>query len=243
MNRLTFIVAAFLLTAGLTSCGGDAEKPLTPLSEAELLEYKELQKEIAPKLKRAKEYKAAEERVKNAEKGYIENYIKLIRFSLYKTDQFSDGLARLCYHRRGGIKNNGDEVVSKLELSVTINDSGTGEKITEWKTMLVDANDRFLRETKDKELRSAVIALRGRKPPIDPDRSYALSQNQRRCMKDVYFDWDEESIKWELSDIELRPQLKEYRLSDVIDDDFFRMKELQRRGKHFDQISEPLDEK
>lgn len=231
-NILTTITLTFtFLIAGCS----DKDIPRNPLSEQEIEEYWQLKEDWELKKKRVEQYEAEEERIKKLEETYLDEYIQLVDFSLYKTNSFDDGRSRVCY--TGSVQNNGDEIVSDLELTITLNHEETGEKLGSWSTAIVRANDEFL-NSKDRkaETRALFLALEGKRLPLKPKSKQSLDNN-RTCMKEVILGWSEKSTEWALTDIELRPKLEELRLYHIMDDSYFRMGELYRRGIHFGQLN------
>lgn len=225
-----------ILTAGtlflITACQ-PAEPPLKPLSDSEIKEYKELKEDFELNKLKAEQYKAEQARLAEISEQYLKENIKLVNFEFFKSNQFDDGRTRACY--RGLLVNEGEEILEELGIVIKIRVDDRQQPIT-WETNLYHANDEFLNNDRiDVETRSAVRVLAGERKALKPGESYNLSKN-RSCMRDVFLGWSVDDIEYELNGIKLRPRVEDFPSWKVMNEDFFRMRDLMKRGVHFGQI-------
>lgn len=232
-----FILACLIFTLGCTP----EEPALKPLSPSEIEKYQVLKKEYDYKSLRVEQYKKEASRLENMEETYLSDFISLKGFEVFKSNSFDDGRSRLCY--RGIVTNKGTEIVQELGVLFTINDSESGKELVSWETNLIDANDEFLSDnTLDTETQAAYLYLVGRKYPLKPNSSFNLEEN-KSCMADVVLGWDKSSVNYEIKGLKLRPQVEKYETYQLIDENFFKFKELKKRGEHHRQLDTPVGEK
>lgn len=224
------IILSLFATLMLSSCFS-SDPPLIPLSKSELIELKELKTELEKTRKRNDAYESEKNRISELQESYLKDFIRLNEFSIYKTNGFDDGRYRACY--KGFLVNKGKEIIEEIYLNVTFYSKKTGEKINNWNTGLVDANDDFLDNSEDTEAKSLIYALSGRKLPLKPNEKINLSKG-KTCYSEVFLDWESKDIKYELVGLKLRPQLSEVTVLDEIKISI-KIGELEERANEFKQ--------
>lgn len=213
----------------------DDEEPLTMLNHAELARYKLLREQYEPRILEAEQFKLESARVSELEKTYINDFITLQNFSIYKTNAFDDGRDRACY--KGSLVNKGSEIVEELELIVNFRNVETNLVVKTWETMLIHANDEFLqKDDVALETRAAILALSGKRYPLKPNTTTDLRDN-KNCMSDVFLGWSEKAVDLKLARVKLRPKLEEVDIYKFMDQGFYEMKLLENRAKEFNQIN------
>ncbi|WP_076419663.1 hypothetical protein [Colwellia sp. UCD-KL20] len=227
---MKFILATLSIFM-LSSCI-EQEPALTPLSEREKITLSELKVKFEKKKKEYSDYKSEKERVNLLQTTYLQDYISLNDFSIYKTNKFDDGRDRACY--KGILENKGKEIVDEIHLKVNFYSDSTGDIIHTWDVALVDANDEFLDNSEASEAKSLILALSGRKLPLKPNAKLNLTKG-KTCLSDVFLDWQAKDVKYEITKLKLRPKLAEVGPLDSlkISVEIFPLEE---RAKKFNQL-------
>jgi hypothetical protein len=227
MKLFLAILSIFILSSCI-----EQEPDLIPLSEREKITLSELKAKLEKKNKQYDSYKAEIERIQSLQKSYLQKYISLNAFSIYKTNQFDDGRNRACY--KGLIENKGGEIVDEINLNVTFYSESTKKSIHNWKVALVNANDEFLDNGEPSEAKALIAALSGRKLPLKPNTTLQLD-NGKNCFSDVFLGWEAKDVKYELTELKLRSKLVEVGPLDALRISI-EIAPLEERAKKFNQL-------
>lgn len=196
---------AIIITSGLMFGCSPAKSPEPPLSDSELNTLTLLQTKYAQTKQKLDAYKEEVERIKHVSPTYLSEHVSLLDFSFYKSNNFDDRRGRLCF--RGQITNGGNEIIEQLDIRVALNDTN-GNTITEWETALVSANEHVIDKDPNNPAIQMSVAILGKQLPLDPNETKDLSK-AGRCMKEVYLNWEEEDVDFELTNLRLRTKLSE----------------------------------
>jgi hypothetical protein len=231
MKTYLFLILVVTSATFLMGCE-PSEPPLKPLSQAELTTLNMFKQEYENAKRQKDAYMKEVERINKVSQAYLDEYILLDNFSLYKTNRFNDKRERLCY--KGDIENAGNEIVERLALRVVLRDS-KGERIAEWEPALVSANDVLIDKDPLSAATQLAITASGKKLPLGPGETMSLTNN-RNCMKAVYSDWEVKDITYEVNDFRLRTAIPEpdslalVRIS-------VKIHELRSRAEHNNQLN------
>ncbi len=227
-SRLIFLLLSIVLVLGC----GEKEQEYISLSQNELARLSDLQEKTKALSMRRDEYKKEEARIEELEESYFDKHMELVYFSVYKSSAFNDGLERACY--TGTLRNNGQELVSKVDVMFTFYSDDKGREINRWKTSFVSANDDFLSSGADLRTKSLILAVSGTEYPLKPKESRNLSEN-KSCMRESFPDWKPENISFEVLSVELRPKMTKF---DELEYAKVRSEQasLERRAKAHNQI-------